>query len=156
MTLTLYGAYINDRISVIPTDRHCGLDPPVHRDENDKVAHLSAVSRESRRDSSETRQSRGAMAGLTTRQADTRPSFPRRRESTGRQERVAVILASRQYPQRGAPHAIHHHVIADLIRNPEGRTGGLTTRQARPVMLASRQYPHPTMPQHHPNPVNPL
>ena len=26
-------------------------------------------------------------------------SFPRRRESTGRQERVAVILALRQYPQ---------------------------------------------------------
>ena len=40
--------------------RHRGLDPPVHRDENDKVAHLSAESRESRRDSSETRQSRGA------------------------------------------------------------------------------------------------
>ena len=40
--------------------RHCGLDLPVHRDENDKVAHLSAESRESRRDSSETRQSRGA------------------------------------------------------------------------------------------------
>ena len=35
------------------------------------------------------------------------PSFPRRRESTA----------------RGTPHAPHRHVIADLIRNPEGRTG---------------------------------
>ena len=48
------------RFCHVHSARHCGLDPPVHRDENDKVAHLSAESRESRRDSSETRQSRGA------------------------------------------------------------------------------------------------
>ena len=41
------------------TTRHSGLDAAVHRDENDKGQHLSAESRESRRDSSETRQSTG-------------------------------------------------------------------------------------------------
>ena len=57
------------------TPRHCGLDPPVHRDENDEE------------------RSSFALQARTLAQRDQRLVNPEGR-------RVAVILASRQYPQR--------------------------------------------------------
>ena len=85
--------------------------------------HLSAASRESRRDSSETRQSTGRMHG-------------------GRHRHTGFKAVS---TGRGTPSVIPaiSTVIADLIRNPEVK-GGHTTRQhnqPRTVILALRQYP---------------
>ena len=57
-------------------DRHCGLDPPVHRDENDEELRSSA------------------LQARTLAQRDRRLVNPQGRW------RVAVILASRQYPPR--------------------------------------------------------
>ena len=44
------------------------------------------------------------------------PVIPRPVDSRLRGNDGPVILALRQYPQGGA-----HHVIADLVRNPEGQ-----------------------------------
>ena len=64
------------------------------------------------------------------------PSFPRRRESTGWQERAVVILALRQYPQGSATtRQSHQH------RHSRFKAASTGWQERAVVILASRQYP---------------
>ena len=47
-----------------------------------------------------------------------------------------LVLASRQYPQ-GRDSQARHHVIADLIRNPEGRRGQADNKTRQPLTVTS-------------------
>ena len=54
---------------------------------------------------------------ITTKPANPGPSFPRKRESTGRRKHPLSLRANRGIQAAGYA----DHVIADLVRNPEGR-----------------------------------